>query len=284
MLGKLKFASSLCCLGFILIAAFSLSAQTKKRRSAVKKPVPTTARTSSDTAKIDLPVAAPPKKNQRPGDRADEALPDKTLVNSGSSHASTVVKATHFYEFSQPEFLISKIIIEHDDSGKGQISFMKKGYGELVSDPINVSESALEKINLAYKALDFLNSNESYQYEKDFSHLGIMKFKLKNEGHERTATFNWTTNKNAKILADEYRKIGNQFIWMFDISVARENQPLESPKLMDSLDSLIRRNEVSDSKQMVPFLEQLTNDERIPLIARNHAGKLIKLLEKENNK
>lgn len=82
-------------------------------------------------------------------------------------------------------------------------------------------------------------------------------------------------------MADEYRRIANQFVWVFDISVSRENQPLEAPKLLNSLDSMIKRNEISDAKQMVPFLEGLSNDERIPLIARNHAGKLIKQIEKE---
>jgi hypothetical protein len=32
---------------------------------------------------------------------------------------------------------------------------------------------------------------------------------------------------------------------------------------------------------MLPLLKELSNDERIPLIARNHAGRLVKQLEKE---
>ena len=108
-----------------------------------------------------------------------------------------------------------------------------------------------------------------------------MKFRRKKDDEERSATFNWTQNKEAKKLVDEYRRLGNQFIWIFDVTVARENQPLEAPKLMDSLGSLIRRNEISDSKQMIPFLQGMTNDERIPLIARNRAAKLIKQIEKD---
>ena len=107
---------------------------------------------------------------------------------------------------------------------------------------------------------------------------------MKENGRERTVTFNWTANKDAKALADEYRKIGNQAIWVFEITVARENQPLESPKMLDNLDSLIRRKEISDTAQMLPLLQGLSNDERIPLIARNHAAKLIKQIEKDNKK
>ncbi len=188
---------------------------------------------------------------------------------------------THHYEFTQPEFTISKILIEHDESGKGKLSFMKKGYDELVSDPIQVSSKTLERINAALNALNFLASNESYQYEKDFSHLGTVIFRLTRDDKTRNTTFNWTQNKDAKLLMDEYRKISNQFIWMFDIAVSRENQPLESPKLMDSLESMIRRNEISDPNQMVLFLQTLVNDERMPLIARNHAARLITRVEKE---
>lgn len=195
--------------------------------------------------------------------------------------SEAVFVPAYHYEFTQPEFVVSKIIIEHDEAGKGKIAFMKKGYDELISDPVQLSSKTLEKINEILNALNFLAANESYQYEKDYSHLGTTIFRLTRDGKTRNTTFNWTQNKDAKLLMDEYRKISNQFIWMFDISLARENQPLESPKLMDSLDSMIRRNEISDPKQMAPFLQSLINDERMPLIARNHAGKLVKQVEKE---
>ena len=82
---------------------------------------------------------------------------------------------------------------------------------------------------------------------------------------------------------DEYRKISNQYVWQFDLSISRENQPLNAPGLMDELDSYLRRNEISDPTQMLPLLKELSNDERIPLIARNHATKLAEKIEKAKN-
>jgi hypothetical protein len=158
---------------------------------------------------------------------------------------------------------------------------MKKDFDEPITDPIQISLPAMERINGALKALNFFDSNENYQYEKDYSHLGNIKIHIKKDGRERTVTFNWTTNKDAKAIADEYRKIGNQAIWIFDITVARENQPLNAPQLVDVLDPYIRRGEISDQDQLLPFLQGLANDERIPLIARNHAGKLAKEIEKQ---
>ena len=79
---------------------------------------------------------------------------------------------------------------------------------------------------------------------------------------------------------DEYRRISNQYVWQYDVAISRENQPLNAPSLMDELDSLLRRNEISDPPQMLPMLKELSNDERIPLIARNHAKRLVERIEK----
>ena len=261
----------------ILLVVFgSLPAftQTRKRKTPPKKaPVSTPVKT--DPSEIATTVAPPPKKNERPdGTNAEEPL------SRPSPNPQNSFVPVYRYEFTQPEFIVSRILIEHDESGLGKMSFMKKGFEDLISDPIQLSSKTLARINGILTTLDFLASNQSYQYEKDFSHLGTTTFRLTKDGKTRSTTFNWTQNKDARSLMDEYRKIGNQFIWMFDISLARENQPLESPKLMDSLDSMIRRNEISDPNQMAPFLQGLVDDERIPLIARNHAGKMVKQFEK----
>lgn len=251
--------------------AVSSFGQTKKPVKKNVKPAATPTPQSSpvETVKAAI-VKTPTKRNERPS-------------NENSSDNSVQIKdaPNYFYEFSQPAFTISKIFIEHDDSGKGKISFMRSISDEMITDPISVSTAALERINVALTALDFFNSTESYQYEKDYSHLGNIVLKITKDGKTRETKYNWTTNANAKILADEYRKICNQYIWMFDINVARVNQPLESPKLMDLLDSYFRRNEISDAMQLIPFLKELGNDERLPLIARNHATRLIEKIEKE---
>lgn len=279
---RLTYICALICGVLIFAAAPSTNAQKANRRVPSKKTGIAKAEPANDAQIAETPTIVPAKKNERPDADvgAAQERTNKRPAKNGESQVAAANDPTNFYEFTQPEFLISKVLIEHDENGNGKISFLKKGYQELISDPIQVSAEALERINAAFTALDFINSTEDYQFEKNYSHLGVMKIRLKGKEKERAATFNWTENKDAKILAEEYRKIGNQFIWMFDISVARENQPLEAPKLLDSLDSMIRRNDISDPKQMLPFLQKMTNDERYPLIARNHAGKLVKQIEK----
>jgi hypothetical protein len=248
--------------------------------AVVETPVETPMETSN--------VKSPEKKNERPeaqintdADDTNQKTNKKPKTNSRPAAENTDFNPTYFYEFSKPEFLVSQIFIQHDESGKGKISFLKKGLDEMLTDPIQVSATALDRIKNSFSALGFLDSKENYQYEKDYSHLGSIKIKIKKDGRERETKFNYTTNENAKKIADEYRKIGQQFLWIFDINLARENQPLESPRLLDALGALIRRNEISDAEQMIPFLKELGNDERIPLISRNHATNLIKRIEKD---
>lgn len=260
---------------FIVCAVFALSAlaagQTGKKNV---RPVKTEPARKSSVAAPDAPAANP------------EPTPDKNVKTNRREEAPTVqikqdpIVPTYFYEFSRPGFQVSQIWIEHDDAGKGTIKFKKGVYDEEISDPIQVSQAALDRINAALKALDFVNSTENYQYEKDYSHLGNITLRIKKDGRERTAKYNWTENKDAKTLADEYRKISNQYVWMFDMNVDRENQPLDAPRQMDAFDSMLRRNEISDPEQMIPFLKDLSNDERIPLIARNHAMRLVTQIEK----
>jgi hypothetical protein len=270
-----------------LSSVFAVSAQVKARKP-VKKPAQKTVQTKPETVE-ETPAQLPPKKNSRPEEQI-ENTPEPVKKNAHTEKTNARPDAAkenqpvYFYEFSQPNFLISKMFIEHDENGKGKITFTKQNFDEAITDPIQLSPAALERTKAVWQALNFLDSTDSYQYEKDYSHLGNMTFTMKKEKRERIAKFNYTTNPDAKNLADEYRRIGQQFVWIFDIGVARENQPLEAPRLMDALDSLIKRNEISDPAQMIPMLKELSNDERIPLIARNHATRIIKEIEKKANK
>ena len=271
-------------IGLSLILSLTLSVSAQAKNKTPKKKAAKKSASSKTLSVEEANAAAAIKKNSRP-ESEDSPTATEPTDRTGKTNVRPVnavqeIKSVYFYEFTQPDFVISKIHIEHDENGKGKIAFLKKDFSEDFSDPFQLSEAALERVKAAWSALNFLDSTANYQYEKDYPHLGNMTFTMKKDGKMREAKFNWTDNKSAKNLADEYRKIGQQLIWIFDISVARENQPLEAPRLLDSLDSMIKRNEVSDAAQMIPILKELNDDERIPLIARNHALKLAAQIEK----
>lgn len=184
------------------------------------------------------------------------------------------------YVFTRPGFTYSRIEIEHDDDGTGQISFQKSSFDEPIVDPIALSPATVVAIKDALAALNFLDSGEEYQVARDFSHMGNVEIKVNRDGRSRSVKYNWTENKHAKFLMDEYRRISNEYTWRFEILLARQNQPLLTPGLVELVESYYKRGELPDPGHLLPFLTELSNDERLPLMARNRTAKLIKEIEK----
>ncbi|HEV7646444.1 MAG TPA: hypothetical protein VGO50_21095 [Pyrinomonadaceae bacterium] len=271
---------SLCLLllVFLVPAAF---AQAKKKpvKKTVKKPAAVKAEpasASTTTAPAATAQPTPAKKNERTGETTG-ADPKKN--NRPGDKTAPKPVYPFFYEFSQPAFDIDHLVIEHDDTGKGTVTFSNRDYDESYTDPIQLSAVTMEKLKGWWDALKFLDSTEDYQSVRQYAHLGTIKLRLRRDKRERTAELNWTENKDVKALMDEYRNLGFQFVWMFKIVLSRENQPLEAPTLVGALEGMLKRNEISDPQQMMPILKELSEDERIPMIARNHAARLFKQIE-----
>ena len=248
-------------------------AQTTKGKTNKRPMVKATTPTPAPTPKA-TPDPEPPKRNERPGDATPTPKPK---APSAGPHYS--------YVFTRPGFTYSRVTVEHDDAGKGKISFQKSSFDEPIVDPIDLSVTTMKNLTEPLAALNYLDSADYYQFPgRDYSHMGNVEFTLKNAGRERTTRFNWTENKNAKVLMDEYRRISNEYTWRFEIDLARQNQPLLTPGLMETIDSYIDRKEISDPMNLVPFLTELSTDERLPLMARNRAIKVIKQIEKAAKK
>jgi hypothetical protein len=212
------------------------------------------------------------KQNIRPG-----------VQDSSTSSASTPARdpaVKYSYEFTQPRFYVKHILLEHDGDGHGTITFERLNEDVPVVESVEISPTALARIKAAWTTLKFLDSQVDYQANKDFSHLGTMKIGMQQGERKRVAEFNWTHDDGASALVAEYHRVTDQAILVFDISIARENQPLNAPKLMEVMESMLKRNALSDANQLVPLLRDMSTDEHIPLIARNHALRLIKQIQK----
>jgi hypothetical protein len=218
-------------------------------------------------------IAAQTKTNVRKA----ESTPTASKTEENKKPADTT---RYSYEFTQPEFTVRHIVIDHDATGRGKVSFERKGEETAIEEPIELSTAALGRILSAWTELRFLESTENYQSDRQFPHLGTMRLKMEHDSQTRTAEFNWSNNKSAWALANEYRRLADQAVLVFDIAVARESQPLNMPKLMEEFELRLRLNGLSDPKQLIPLLQDISTDEHIPLIARNHALRLIKKIEK----
>lgn len=205
--------------------------------------------------------------------------PDRTPPPA-TTNTQVTNNAKYSYEFSQPKFYVKHLVLEHDVTGHGTITFERMNEDVPVVEPIELSSTVLSRVTSLWTSLDFLNSQTNYQTSQDFSHLGTMRIGMQQGDRKRVAEFNWTHNESASALVNEYKRIADQAMLVFDISIARENQPLNAPKLMEVMESLIKRNGLSDPKQLLPLLRDMSTDEHIPLMARNHALRIIKQIEK----
>ena len=216
----------------------------------------------------------PSKRNDRPQETGG-ATPQRREDNKKPPDPTR-----YSYEFTKAEFLISHVLIEHDALGRGKITFEHRGEETPIIEPVDLSLSALGRILGLWTALRFLDSNENYQTAKSFAHLGTYRLRMDDGQRKRTAEFNWSKNKEAWALTNEYRRVSDQAILVFNIKLARELQPLNAPQLMNEMETLLTRDGLSDPHQLVPLLNELRTDERIPLIARNHADRILKKIGK----
>jgi hypothetical protein len=227
---------------------------------------------------------APKKVSARPEDQgknADAGSSSNATANAAAGTKEEPSAARYAYEFEQPDFFVYFVHVEHDDRGHGSIRFERRSDTEQLTDPLEISPAAMERIRARYAALRFLDSAENYQGPRTYPSQGKTRLTLRQGGRERTAEFNYSQNADAQALADEYRRVTEQALFVFDLNVALESQPLETPKLINRLESLINSNYLSDRRQLVPLLRQLTEDERVPLVGRNQAARILKKLEKQ---
>ncbi|HST51830.1 MAG TPA: hypothetical protein VLJ61_07440 [Pyrinomonadaceae bacterium] len=227
--------------------------------------------------------SAPKKNTARPEEQGGDSS-SATSAGGVQDKSKADPNATRYiYEFAQPDFFVYFIHIEHDDSGHGQIRFERRSDTEQITDPLEISPVALARIRAHWAALNFLDSTENYQGPRTYPSQGKTTFTMRRGERERTAEFNYSQNADAQGLADEYRRAADQALLVFDINVALEAQPLDTPKLIERIESLIDTNSLSDKQQIIPLLRSLSEDERVPLVGRNHALRILKKLDKQGN-
>jgi hypothetical protein len=262
----------------LVISGAALHTHAQRKKAAAARPAPTAAQQPQ-----------PKKTTARPEDAADAHAPQtsaKPATTTTAKPAPTPAKedpnaARYTYEFSQPDFFVYFVHIEHDEKGKGTIRFERRSDTEQITDPVEISPAALERIRAHFDALKFLDSSDNYQGERTYPSQGKTKLTLRQGGRERTTEFNYSQNPEAQGLAEEYRKVSEQALFVFDVNVALENQPLEMPKLIGRLESLIDRKYLSDTQQLLPLIRTLTEDERVPLVGRNQAARILKKLDRQ---
>ena len=197
---------------------------------------------------------------------------------SGPARGATA-GAHYRYLFENPRFTTPVQELEFDGSGQGKFRFKRKD-GDEVVNKLSVSQEVLSQIQLLLDGMNFLASDENYQHKKDFSHLGNMTISYSRGGKERTVKFNYTENQSMSRLSDIFRNIVTQETRIFELEAVIANDPISAPAQLRMLESELKSKRVADPHRFDPILKNIKLDEGVPLIARNHADRLLQMISK----
>ncbi len=206
-------------------------------------------------------------------------IPLKLSQTSSSETGAKSSAVSYHYRFENEKFTTPLQEVEFDGSGRGKFRFQKKDNEEIVND-LEVSATLLARIQSLFDQLNFLASQEDYQHKKDFSHLGTVTIAQSRSGKERTVKFNYTDNQAMSQLRDIFQNIITQETRFFEIEVVRSTDPISTPAQMRLLDDDLRSKRIADPNRFVPLLNDIKLDEGVPLIARNHADRILKAIAK----
>lgn len=185
----------------------------------------------------------------------------------------------YYYLFENERFTTPVQEIEFDSSGQGKFRFKRKGSEEIVLD-LSISPALMSQIQLLFNELNFIASTENYQHKKDFSHLGTVTISLARDGKERSVKFNYTDNQVMNSLREIFQNIAIQETRIFEMETIRANDPISTPAQLRLLESEMKSKHIADPNRFVPILEDIKLDEGVPLIARNHAERLLLSIRK----
>lgn len=188
-------------------------------------------------------------------------------------------ETSYRYYFSNDRFVIPYQEVLIDGRGEAHYRFRKRDQDELTLD-FAVSKRVLGEIRQLLDQLAFLGSTESYQHKKDFSHLGTMTLTVKQGGREREVVFNYTDNPLLNSLIQIFRGLAVQENRIFEIGLTRSTDPISMPAQLRILESELKSRNVADPPRFNPLLTDLRGDESIPLIARNHADRLLQMIDR----
>lgn len=199
---------------------------------------------------------------------------------SGGDASADPMAMTFSYKFENPRFYESLVEVDVAADGTGEVRVKRGESDEIIDLKFKLLPATLARIRYLYHHTNFIDSGEEYQDKKDFSNMGWVTLWARQSARERKARFNYTTNAGIKELADIFRAVATQEMHLFDINTAERYQPLDLPRQIELLENDLRLVRVAEPEQLITTLNEIAGDDTQPLIARNHAKRIVEAIKK----
>ncbi len=178
---------------------------------------------------------------------------------------------TYRYEFEQPRFLVTRIVIVLDAEGRGTLEYVEKDVPEPTRAPVTLRPESLARLRrLAEQVAALPPAPPSEKH----ANLGLSKLSLVVNGQPVVVAFTYTPEPALLELGQFFRGLITQHQRVSQLEVARRYQPLDVPKLLRDLEADLNARRIAEPAALADLLASLANDLRLSLIARNHAKRL----------
>jgi hypothetical protein len=184
------------------------------------------------------------------------------------------------YKFENKRFYVPVIEIDLAADGAGEVRFQRGESDDVLDHKFKLLPATLTRIRQLVEVTRFLDSSDPYQAEKDFSHLGWVTLSVRQGERERQVRFNYTQNPQISEMADIFRGIATQEMHLFDIETSEQFQPLELPRLLDTIENDLKLQRITEPERLLPKLQEVAGNPTQPLIARNHATRIVSDIKK----
>jgi len=206
--------------------------------------------------------------------------PDYPPAQSADGASRTVSGAAFKYKFENPRFYVPLIEIEVEPNGSARLRFKRGEIDDVIDRTMTLAPSTMSLLNDLVAASGFLTSTEEYQSKKDFSHLGWITIGVTRGSAKRTVRFNYTNHDQIAEMATILRAVADQQLDIFDIEIAVQNEQLDLPRVLDTLENDLSSGRLAEPRQLINTLQAIAHEDSLPLIARNHALRLAAAIEK----
>ena len=184
------------------------------------------------------------------------------------------------YKFENKRFYVPIMEIDLAADGSGEVRFQRGESDDVLDHKFKLLPATMARIRQLFEVTRFLDSKDEYQAEKDFSHLGWVTLMARQNGRERKVRFNYTQQPQISELADIFRGIATQEMHLFDIETSEQFQPLDLPRLLDAIENDLRLQRITEPERLLTKLQEVAVNPTQPLIARNHATRMVSDIKK----
>ena len=184
------------------------------------------------------------------------------------------------YKFENKRFYIPMMEIDLAADGAGEVRFQRGESDDVLDHKFKLLPATMARIRQLFEVTRFLDSKDVYQAEKDFSHLGWVTLSARQNGRERKVRFNYTQQPQISELADIFRGIATQEMHLFDIETSEQFQPLDLPRLLDAIENDLKLQRITEPERLLAKLQEVAVNPTQPLIARNHATRMVSDIKK----